>query len=193
MIGIFILAAGESKRFGGLKLLVNLCGRPLISYSVEAALAAGVGSVYVVVGREAREIAAALRGVEVGVIYNPWFRQGLSSSLKAAVLSAPRLDGYVVALGDMPLVRPQTYRDLVKHLGEAPIIAPTYKGRRGNPVLLDRRALPHILTLEGDIGARALLGALRVSYVEVDDPGVLIDIDEPDDLAEASRAICNEY
>lgn len=190
MIGVFILAAGESKRFGEPKLLANLCGKPLISHSVEAALAAGVGPVYVVVGREAREMASILKNFEVGVIFNPWFRQGLSSSLKAAVISAPRLDGYVIALGDMPLVKPQTYRELVKHLGEAPIIVPTYKGRRGNPVLLGREALPYVLALEGDIGARALLGALRASYVEVDDEGVLIDVDEPNDLAEISRATC---
>jgi molybdenum cofactor cytidylyltransferase len=90
----------------------------------------------------------------------------------------------------MPLVKPQTYRELVKHLGDAPIVAPTYKGRRGNPVLLNRKASSYILMLEGDIGARALLGILRASYIEIHDPGVLIDVDEPEDLAKASRAMC---
>lgn len=185
-----MLAAGESKRFGEFKLLADLCGRPLIVRTVEAAIEARVGPVYAVVGYRAEDVTSALRahGLSgVSIIYNPWYREGVSSSVKAAVFARPDLDGYIFALGDMPFVRPGTFRSLAERLGTAPIVAPAYRGRRGNPVLLSRGALGRIAALAGDVGVRALMGELEVSLVEVEDEGVVRDVDEPEDLPECGR------
>ncbi|MEL9991754.1 MAG: nucleotidyltransferase family protein [Thermoproteus sp.] len=181
-LAVVVLAAGESKRFGSFKLLADFCGAPVVVRAVSTVVATGLPT-YVVVGHKAEEVQRALRGLGVGFIYNPWYRLGLSSSLKAAVTALPNFDGYIIALGDMPLVSAGTYRALIDNAGRAPIVYPTYRGARGNPVYISRAVLPYVMELEGDVGVRALMGRLESLGVEVDDPGVLIDVDRREDVA----------
>ncbi|MEM1638299.1 MAG: nucleotidyltransferase family protein [Pyrobaculum sp.] len=182
-IAIVVLAAGESKRFGSFKLLADFCGEPIVVRAVATATSTGL-PVYVVLGHMAGEVRRALseRGLGVGFIYNLWYREGISSSLKAAVTALPRFHGYIIALGDMPLVSRRTYEALIDNADRAPIVYPTYRGVRGNPVYISRAVLPYIMELRGDVGVRALMGRIKSAGVEVDDPGVLIDIDERKDI-----------
>ncbi|MEM1572235.1 NTP transferase domain-containing protein [Pyrobaculum sp.] len=179
-----VLAAGGSARFGSQKLLSDLAGRPLVWHAAETLRSAGL-SVYVVVN-DCRVASAA--GAVDGVIYNPWWREGLSTSVKAAVVTLHDADCIVWMLGDMPCVKPETVARLASTCGKG-LAVPVYRGRRGNPVASGRDVFPAALGISGDVGLRALLGLVPVSYVEVDDEGVLFDVDTPEDLQKASSCV----
>ncbi|MEM1598538.1 MAG: nucleotidyltransferase family protein [Pyrobaculum sp.] len=177
-IGV-VLAAGASSRFPGNKLLAKYGGRALVAWAA-AAVREALGEAYLVVGHMALEVKAAAGRVD-GVVYNPWWREGLSTSVKAAVAAFAEEDCILFMPGDMPLVRPDTIRKVARCGGG--IAVPTYRGARGNPVACCRRLYGEVLTrLTGDVGLRALINAAPTYYVEVDDPGVLIDVDTPQDL-----------
>ncbi|ABP51567.1 MAG: NTP transferase domain-containing protein [Pyrobaculum arsenaticum] len=179
-----VLAAGGSARFGSQKLLSDLAGRPLVWHAAETLRSAGL-SVYVVVN-DCRVASAA--GAVDGVIYNPWWREGLSTSVKAAVVALHDADCIVWMLGDMPCVKPETVGRLASTCGKG-LAVPVYRGRRGNPVASGRDVFPAALGISGDVGLRALLGLVPVSYIEVDDEGVLFDVDTPEDLQKASSCV----
>ena len=177
-IGV-ILAAGASSRFSGNKLLAMLGGRPLIRWVVEAVNSA-LGETYIVVGHMAEEVKKAAGRID-GVIHNPWWRLGLSTSIKAAIITLADSSCIVFVLGDMPAVRPDTIR-LVAQCNRG-LKAPLYKGRRGNPVACCRDVYYTALTtLRDEEGLRKLVDKVYTEYVNVDDPGVLIDVDTPDVL-----------
>jgi molybdenum cofactor cytidylyltransferase len=109
---------------------------------------------------------------------------GMAASLVHALRhSLPTASAWLVALGDMPFVRPQTIRALCGALGGgAGIAVPVMDGRRGNPVAFGALHLPALLALQGDQGARGILKSQPVTEVAVDDPGIFRDIDTSDDL-----------
>jgi molybdenum cofactor cytidylyltransferase len=182
-----LLAAGSGRRFGADKLLQPLPdGRPLVLAALTA-LAAGVATVVAVVRPEQRALRDLLGG-QGGVQICPCPRSaaGMGHSIACGVAATPEADGWLIALGDMPFVRPATVQAVAAALAEgAPIAAPVHGGRRGHPVGFDRRFRADLLALSGDQGARAVLEGSREGLVEVavDDPGVLVDIDRPLDLA----------
>jgi len=172
-----VLAAGASTRFGGLKLAAKYRGKPLVRWAVESAKEA-LGEVYAVLGYAADEVRRAA-GPADGFIYNPWWRLGLSTSVKAAVSALIDRRCLVFMLGDMPEVSPRTVA-AVASACERGIVFPVYKGARGNPAACCRDVYPLALELlSGDVGLRALVEHAEVKYVEVDDPGVLFDVDTP--------------
>jgi len=172
-----VLAAGGSTRFGGDKLLFGYRGKPLVWWAAEALRQAGV-EVYLVTAK--REVAQAAGEVN-GVIYNPWWRLGLSTSVKAAVTALLDRRCIVWMLGDMPCVKPATVAAVAGRC-KGGLVVPTYRGVRGNPVASCRDVYPLALALEGDVGLRALFGRVPVEAVEVEDPGILVDVDTPGDL-----------
>ncbi|MFM2043269.1 MAG: hypothetical protein RLY86_1845 [Pseudomonadota bacterium] len=196
-IAALVLAAGLSRRMGRNKLLEHLDGRPLVAHAVAAARSSRAVSVTLVTGHQetAVESALAAAGLDTGIaiVHAADHARGLSASLKAGLKSLPpEVDGVVVLLGDMPLVTAGHIDSLIAAFDPAAgrgICVPTNQGRRGNPVLWDRRHIPAMLALSGDAGARSLLSALvaEVGEVAVADDGVLRDVDTPDDLAELSE------
>jgi len=112
--------------------------------------------------------------------------QGMGTSLAAGVRAAGEADGWVVALADMPFIRPETIRRIARALEEgAAIAAPACGGERGHPVGFARRFRDDLLALRGDEGARQVLNAYPdwITLYETDDRGVLRDVDVPGDLA----------
>lgn len=109
---------------------------------------------------------------------------GMASSLVHALKNSPDdCAGWIIALADMPYVQASTIALMVQVLDSgAGIVAPTYLGRRGNPVGFSRDYLPQLLALKGDKGARDLLKKFAVTEIAVDDAGILQDIDVPHDL-----------
>lgn len=108
---------------------------------------------------------------------------GMSASLKYGVQHAAQAQGWIIALGDMPYVKPSTYAGLLAALKDGVDIAvPVYQGQRGNPVAFSRRHLSRLMALEGDRGARQLLKEFPVREIPVNDPGIHRDIDTRDDL-----------
>jgi len=188
-IAAVVLAAGYSSRFGANKLLQLFRGKPLVRYAVEAATASKAEPVIVVTGNDSRLVKDMLAKMPVELVDNFDFSTGLSSSLKSGLRNVPAdADGAIILLGDMPLIRPSTIDRLIDVFSLSSfqgVVVPIYHGRRGNPVLWSRRFFPGILALEGDRGAKPLLTkyAELIYELEVDDPGVHIDIDTPEDFA----------
>ncbi len=188
-IGAVVLAAGRSTRMGPEnKLLRAVRGVPMICRAVDAFLEARVDPVVVVTGHEEDLVRAALGGRRMYVVHNSEHELGMSTSLRVGLQALPDdLDGVVVGLGDMPWVLPEHIDALVEAFdpdGPASICVPVHDGERGNPVLWAGRYLAELKRLTGDAGAKSLLAryADSVHRVELDDPGVLRDVDTPDAL-----------
>ena len=162
---LLILAAGASTRMGRPKQLLAVDGQPLLRRVTEAALAAPVSAVVVVLGARAAEIAPCLAGLPVQIVVNPGWAEGMGSSLRtgieaiAAVSPAP--DFVVIALGDQPdFAAGQVIRLIeTQRATSRPIVAADYDGVRGPPVLFAAKYFPALAALEGDSGARALVQA----------------------------------
>ena len=189
-IAALILAAGQSRRMGAdNKLLLELDGKPMVRHVAERVLASAAAPVTVVLGHQPDAVRAALAGLDVGFVENPDFGDGLSSSLKVGLSTVPdSADGALVCLGDMPGISGALIDKLIAGFnpveGRA-ILAPTRRGRRGNPVLWARRFFDELMALSGDTGAKHLIGLYGefLTEIEAPDDGVLIDLDTPAALA----------
>jgi molybdenum cofactor cytidylyltransferase len=184
-----VTAAGSAERFGGKKLLTPIDGEPLLDHTIDALLEGGVAEVIVVVGRDARaeleRDVNAMLDPRVRAVENPDPSRGMFSSIQEGVAQAQG-DVILVMPGDMPFVSPDTVRAVLAAYEQKPaIVSPRYRGKRGHPV-----ALP--VSLRDEIGAadpRATLHDVIHAHmdirvdVEVDDPGVVRDVDRPEDLA----------
>ena len=192
-IGAIVLAAGASSRMGANKLLTEIEGKPLVRRVVEAAIAGGAAPVVVVTGNEAEHVQTALTGCDVRLMNNADFSSGLSSSLRCGLKALPEdCSGAVILLGDMPAIPPALIDRLIAAFDPAEgraICVATHGGKRGNPVLFARRFFAEIEAIEGDVGARGLIGAYPelVCEVEAGSDAPLIDIDTPEDLAAYRR------
>jgi molybdenum cofactor cytidylyltransferase len=192
-IAAVVLAAGKSSRMGSNKLLAELNGKPLVRHAVEAALASAARPVIVVTGNDEGKTRGALSGLGVSFVANPDFAKGLSTSLRAGIAAVPQdCDGAMIILGDMPGISAALVDKLIASFEPAEdrvICVATRSGKHGNPVLWARRFFPEIAAIEGDVGAKSLMGAYGdlVCEVEAADDGPLVDIDTPEAL-EAYRA-----
>lgn len=187
-----VLAAGGGSRFRGSahKLVQPLFDRPVVVWSVEAALGAGLAEVVVVGG------AVDLAGVlppGVVLLENPAWEDGQAGSLRLALswCEAHGRQAAVVGLGDQPLVPAAAWR-AVAASSAAPIVAARYGGRRRNPVRLDRSIWP-LLPATGDEGARVLMAAHPELVAEVDCDGEPADVDTLDDLAELEARLAGRH
>lgn len=189
MICVVLLAGGESRRFGGDKLSARLPdGRQLALAAAEAVAAAGDRRL--VVARPDRTwLASALAERGWNAVVTAAAERGMGASLAAGIAAAADCDGWLIGLADMPLLEPATAAAITAALrAGASAAAPFYAGRRGHPVGFSAQLRSQLLALDGDTGARAVLQQLgdRLARVEVNDPGILIDIDRPEDLATLS-------
>jgi molybdenum cofactor cytidylyltransferase len=188
-----ILAAGSASRMGRLKQLLDWGGRPLVRVVAEHALAARLDRVLVVVGAAGDAVTAALVGLPVDIVENPAYGEGQSTSLRAGVIAlGPEVGAALVLLGDQPFVTPAIVEQLVGawRVSDAAIVAPLYRGQRGNPVLFARAVFAELMAIQGDQGARAILAAdpARVRTVLFDDDLPLADIDTPEDYERLVRS-----
>ncbi len=182
-----LLAAGTSTRMGQPKLLLPLRGRPLLAYALGAVRGSAVARTVVVLGAAEEQVRSAVSLDGVDVVRNPDFADGMSTSIRAGVRASRSADAFLFVLGDAPFVTSRTVDALIRlwEPGGRGILVPTFRGRRGNPVLIDASLAKEIETLHGDTGFRALFPAHAddIREVDVDDPGVLVDIDTPEELA----------
>ena len=194
-VAALVLAAGQSRRMGSVnKLLATVADKPMVVNVVEAVTAAKVDPVIVVTGHEAARVRKALAGQDVTLVENPDYAQGLSTSLHRGIAALPPdVDGVLVCLADMPMVTPAHIDRLIaafNPLEGRAICVPTFKGKRGNPVLWARRFFEEMGSISGDVGAKHLIGAYEELLAEVSmgDAGVLVDVDTPRALAELTPA-----
>jgi molybdenum cofactor cytidylyltransferase len=192
-VAAIILAAGRGSRFGTEpKLLATLSGTPLIRHVAEAALASSAQPVIVVSGHHADEVERAIGDLDVIVVRNANFAEGLSTSLRAGFAALPGdVAAAVILLGDMPLVSSLLVDRIIaawrSHACPMALV-PIAGGRRANPVLLSRALSLEIEALTGDVGAAPLLRN-RTGVVEwpVDEESVLSDIDTKESLSLLDR------
>jgi molybdenum cofactor cytidylyltransferase len=195
-IAALVLAAGRSTRMGGPnKLLEEINGKPLVRIVTEQALASRARPVIVVTGHQKERVERALAGLPVTFVHNPRFVGGLSTSLKTGIAAVPaQADGAIVCLGDMPQVSATLIDRLIAAFDPqrgALVVIPTLAGKRGNPVLWARRFFPDLAGVEGDVGARHLIGgyAEAVAEVPLDDAGAFTDVDTPEALTAVRAAM----
>lgn len=192
-----ILAAGSSSRMGEgrHKLLLPLHGRPVLAHVLDTVLASQARPIVLVLGHQPEQvrthIAAYTTHPDIQVVENPDYLQGMSTSMRLGI-QILQTDGYMksrdksidsalVLLGDQPLITAQhidtliaTYRTTGKR-----ITAPTYEGKRGNPILFDASLFPELLQITGDEGGRSVLERHReeIATVEMGNPLANIDVD----------------
>jgi len=180
-----LLAAGAARRFGSNKLLHPLDGGMPLALAALANLRSAVPRVIAVVRPRQTQLVQRLNAAGATVIECAHAEDGMGESLACGVKAAGDAAGWIVALADMPFIRPDSIAKVAAALAAgAAIAAPAYQGRRGHPVGLDHAYRRQLEALRGDAGARALLEQNRdsVTLIDVDDPGVCRDIDTPDDL-----------
>lgn len=189
-IAAIVLAAGRGSRFGnGCKLAAPYGGEPLLRRAVNAARGAGAEPVIVVLGHAQETLRPLLADLSVTTVLNPDYEDGLARSLAVGLAAVPAAaDGTVVLLGDMPRVTARHVQRLIAAFdppeGRSVCVA-THAGRRGNPVVWARSLFTELAALKGDEGGRRLFErfADRLCEVEMDDDGVLFDVDRAEDLA----------
>ena len=198
-IAAVVLAAGQSRRMGPEnKLLAELGDKTMVAQVVEQALASRAAPVVVVTGHQREAVEAALHDLDIQCVHNPDYARGLSTSLHRGLAAVPaEADGVVVCLGDMPRVEAAAIDRLIaafNPLEGRAVCVPTWGGKRGNPVLFARRFLAEMQEIEGDVGARHLIGEYPevVCEVAMDETGagqgVLVDVDTPEALAALKSA-----
>lgn len=201
-----VLAAGLSRRFGGAnKLLANLGGKPVVRWVLDAALAARLGRVVVVVGHENTAVCKAfddLSGDErLQVVVNGDYADGQSRSVVAGLQAVG--DGFsavMYLMGDQPMVSRAMIDGLIETMEKSGkgLCYPTFKGKRRSPVVFSARYFPAIFALTGDVGARAIDDANEgdAATREFADEILFHDVDRPADLrlmaGKTERAKCHE-
>lgn len=195
-VDILVLAAGKASRMTadtpgeqGIgdaspphKLLAEFDGVPLIRKSAETALRSGGRDTHVVVGHRANEMRVALQGVEVDVIDNPDFEEGMASSLRAGVGALrPDAAGVLILLADMPLIEATHLRKLLETFADTGgrcVVRAASGDVRGNPVILPQATFAALAGLQGDVGARQIIAESGLPVVDVDiGDAALLDVD----------------
>jgi molybdenum cofactor cytidylyltransferase len=170
------------------KMLAEIGGKPLVRIAAEQAIASRAKPVIVVTGHEREKVETALSDLPVRLVHNPDFADGLGTSLKAGIAAVPdEADAAIVCLGDMPQVDAALITKLISSFDPergALVVVPSIDGRRGNPVVWSRRFFHDLMSIQGDIGARHLIGSYAEAVVEVPLAGeaALTDVDTPESL-----------
>jgi len=188
-VSAVVLAAGRSARMGQAKQLLRAGEHGMLERTLLNVRASVVDEVVLVLGFWVESIrrelpVALLDGIRVAVNEN--YESGMASSLQEGLAAvSPAMDAALIVLADQPFVRPETMDCIVRKYreSEAAIVVPYFRGSRGNPVLLDRSVFVEAMALEGDVGCRAIFArhADGLLEVDVDDAGILADIDSRDD------------
>jgi molybdenum cofactor cytidylyltransferase len=177
-----LLCGGRSTRFGADKLMAG--DEPLVLQAARS-LRMAVPHVLAVMPLAKPALRRLLEGAGCEILETDRTSRGLGASLAAGVESSSSASGWIVALGDMPRVRPSTITAVTAALeAGAMIAAPFHGGHRGHPVAFSAKLRGELIALDGDVGARGLLErhASEITRVDVDDAGILLDVDTPEDL-----------
>ncbi len=184
IVGI-LLAAGRSRRASGNKLLYRLASGQVMALESAQRLGSAVDEVLAVVRSEDVELPGLLG--EEGIDCRPCLTAhlGMGHSLGFGVNQSPQARGWVVALADMPWIRPETIRAVADRLRQgAALVIPTFEGRRGHPVGFSTGYRAELLQLRGDRGGRSIINRHPEAVVEIacEDRGIWLDVDRDEDL-----------
>lgn len=195
VVGV-LLAAGRGSRFdptgAAHKLLAPLPEGPTAGtpVAVQAArhLKQALADVVAVVpaaathGAQVDRLAALLAEVGCEVLRSPGAARGMGASLAAGVAARPNAGGWIIALADMPWIGPETIVQIAQAMDAAHCVAPFHAGQRGHPIGFGADFFSGLTSLDGDEGARRLIDPATLVRINVDDAGILRDVDTPADL-----------
>lgn len=184
-----ILAAGKSSRMGGPnKLLAEINGKSLVRHVAEAAIGARLSQRILVTGHMADKVSATVSDLGLDVVFNPDYAEGMAGSIRTGMERLdPGVDAVIVLLGDMPGISADVLNAMIETYQASPdalIVTATAEGKRGNPVLWDKRFSNDLKNLTGDIGARHLIAANPEVVAELEiGSAARLDLDTSDALA----------
>lgn len=197
-VSAILLAAGESRRVGAAnKLLLLRDGVPMVRHAARVLLASQLGEVVVVVGHDAERVTRALDGLQVSTVRNDAYRQGQMTSVYAGLGALRREGGGVmVCLADQPLLTAEDVNRLIDAFirgGQGGVVVPTFRGQRGNPIVIDGAHLESILSGRRNLGCRHFIDSNPdlVTTVEWESDHVVVDIDTAADAARWTRGTAN--
>ena len=191
MIAAIILSAGESRRMGTSKALLPIKGKPFIEQIISDLRASKVGQINVVLGYHPEEIQRKIHHLNVTTLINKDYSKGQLSSLVTALRalgtekSGEKIDGALVHLVDHPFLDPSLINEIIDQFYAAKklIVVPSYRGKRGHPVLISSVLFSELLNAPLDQGAKSVVHAHRSETLEIptEDEGVVIDLDTPEE------------
>jgi len=188
MISAIVLAAGESKRMGQTKQLLDWEGRTILQRVLENLSRSQVDEVILVLGHEAERIQQTLDTHKVKVVINRNYKEGMITSIQQGLINLDdKVEAFFIVLADQPGLGPEVFDRLISEFRQASpqksIILPTFRGRRGHPALFRAKYQKEALRIEGDVGFRQVLQEHpeEILTVEMDTDSILQDIDTPDD------------
>ena len=185
---VVVLAAGRSERFGAgrHKLAQPLGASTVLGQTIARAIASHLRTVVVTTAAFVDLARSSVAARDVVVL--PEARSGgtaalgMGTSIAAGVRASPDSAGWLVLPGDMPLVQPSTLVAVARALDHHAVAYAQHGGRRGHPVAFAAELYPELVELSGDEGARRIIARYPAFAVDIDDPGILVDIDTEDDL-----------
>jgi molybdenum cofactor cytidylyltransferase len=181
-IRAIILAAGESKRMGFPKMLLDFNGKSMLESVIENVSASDVNHILVVLGAERDKLTELVRNMNVSYCYNEHYKKGMLSSVRCGVENTPGdCDAVLVFQGDQPFISPEVINTVIEayRLSGKGLVIPVCKKKRGHPLLISRKYLEKIALLDDHEGLRSLayLYSDDVLEVETDDQTILRDFD----------------
>jgi len=180
-----VLAAGTSTRFGGTKLVQHFRGKPLVQHALLAAQGACKGCVTLVVGHEKEAVTAASAGLSDKVIVNHEHQLGIGTSISAGIRACrDNADAILIVLADQTLVTAAHLTELIDNWSGADdeVIASSFAGIVGPPILFPKNAFDTLCNLSGDTGAKEILSDDEFHVRSIDFPPAGLDVDTPEDL-----------
>jgi molybdenum cofactor cytidylyltransferase len=192
MVSAILLGAGRSKRMGFDKLSLPWGEKTVFERCLETLLRSRVQELVIVLSLRNKRLRNLLRGKNIKIVTNPRPAGGMSTSIRRGLQAIhPRSDGILIALGDQPFLKTRTINVLIRTFaqGKGRIIVPSFRGRRGHPVIFHKRYRKELLNLKGDVGGKSVLERYPkdVIIVPVKSEGVVKDINTWQDYKKSSR------
>jgi len=181
-----LLAAGESRRMGATnKLTLPVAGQPLLRRTAETLLNAGLQELVVVIGHQQQVSRELLQDLPLTIVYNDNYREGQMTSVHCGMAALQQAcDAVLVCLADLPLMQVEDLHQLAEAFGHCPtsVLVPTYRGERGNPIVLAYRHRQQILAGDRTLGCKRLIQKHPelVTALEMSNDRLVFDLDTPE-------------
>jgi molybdenum cofactor cytidylyltransferase len=197
-ISAVLLGAGESKRMGVDKLSLPWGRRTILEHCFETLLRSEVEELVVVLGIRNKEVKNLFQGRKVKIVINPHSKMGMSTSVRSGLQAIhPNCHGILIALGDQPFLKKRTIDALISAFdqGKGGIVVPSFRGRRGHPVIFHKRYKKELLNLKGDVGGRSIIERhpedVRVLHLRSE--GVIMDVDTWQDYTTSTLSLPRKW
>src|ERR1700690_3133653 len=193
MLAAAILAAGESRRMGSPKALAFIHGKTFVQHLLDATCHPRIGLTRIVLGANAENIRPLLNVAPEWIVINGQWENGQLSSIQAAIRSLPQggTEGLLLCPVDHPLISPNLVNSLITEFDSAKrrIVLPTFRGRRGHPVLFHSELFDELLSASPDKGARQVVWAHETDIAEVstEEEGVIVNLNDLESLKKANE------